>query len=49
VNGIGVLDVRHFAKSERYSGPTRKGISLSAEEFELLMSQAKKIRKLLTA
>ena len=42
------LDIRYFSKTERYSGPTKKGISLSAEEFDVLKSQEKKIIKLLT-
>jgi hypothetical protein len=42
------LDVRYFVKTPKYRGPTRKGISLSAEEFDALMAQRKKIVKLLT-
>jgi hypothetical protein len=36
-------------KIETYTGPTKKGISLSPEEFYRLAAQLKKIKKLLAA
>jgi Transcriptional Coactivator p15 (PC4) len=41
------LDIRYFVKTEKYTGPTKKGISLSADEYDALRSQDKKIRRLL--
>ena len=46
-NGERFLDVRFFLKTERYTGPTKTGIMLRAEAVELLLSQERKIRKLL--
>ena len=40
------LDIRYFVKTDKYTGYTKKGISLSAEEFDALMSRRKKIMKL---
>ena len=39
------LDIPSFAKTDRYTGPTKEGISLSLEEFDALLSQERKIRK----
>jgi hypothetical protein len=46
-NGERRLDIRSFVKTDRYTGPTKKGISLSVEEFDVLISQKKRISKLL--
>jgi hypothetical protein len=46
-HGVRRLDIRYFVKSEKYTGYTRKGISLAAEEYEVLRSQDKKIRRFL--
>ena len=41
------LDVREYVENEQFSGFTRKGLSLSFEEFDLLVAQANEIRGLL--
>jgi hypothetical protein len=39
--------IRQHMKSERYEGYTPKGVFLSAEEWDALIAQRKKITKLL--
>jgi hypothetical protein len=41
------IDIREYVKSAAFTGWTRRGIRLTAEEFEELLSQAPAIRKVL--
>jgi hypothetical protein len=43
------LDIRLWVKTTKYTGYTPKGMSLSSEEFDTLISQRKKIANLLNA
>jgi len=47
-SGARRLDIRPYVKTDKYTGYTPKGISLSLEEFDTLVSQRKKITKHLT-
>ncbi len=41
------LDIREFLNSDRFHGYTTRGLFLSAEEWDALIAQRKKISKLL--
>ncbi len=41
------IDIREYVESSAFKGWTRRGVRLTAEEFEELLSQAAAIRKVL--
>lgn len=45
--GVRRLDVRQFVENDKFRGFTRRGLSLSLEEFEALLDQRERILELL--
>lgn len=43
------LDIRQYVTGDAFEGYTRKGVCLSAEEFDALLAQRETIMKLLSA
>lgn len=43
--GLPVLDIRQFVNTDKYSGYTRKGVSIPLEQLDLLLEKLTKIRK----